>query len=202
MSCKKCQDGTVYTCSNCWGNAEYDYEFRRSFCNTCEILGESYMVMSDKCPDCAQEIDFNSMKEIALKNREFGFNITCMSSKQNDFNKQTTNFFKTPCQPWEHMSSRPQNIIEFEENDWERSIGIGTVTKWNSLFAIDIDGCSDEDFLKIMLAKLGLSSNYEWVTRSGSNNGFHIYLYGDKIKECEANDVVSTFPPKNISKNT
>ena len=52
MSCKKCQDGIVYTCNNCGGQADYDYEFRAAFCDTCEILKEEYTVDSYDCPNC------------------------------------------------------------------------------------------------------------------------------------------------------
>ena len=196
MSCSKCQEGIIYTCTNCWGNADYDYEFSRAFCNTCEILRESYSILSENCENCNSNTELKSLEDIALSYRKFGFNITCMSSKQNDFNRHTTNFFKTPCQPWSHLSNKTQDDIEFASNDWANAIGVGTVTKWNNLFAIDIDGCDDEELLEKMLAKLGLPINYEWVTKSGSKNGFHIYLYGNKIKECEKNEVVSTFPPK------
>jgi DNA polymerase III epsilon subunit-like protein len=196
MSCTNCQEGIVYTCTNCWGPADYDYEFGRAFCNTCEILRENYSVIREDCPNCMQSVDIPNLKEIASKYREFGFNITCISSKLNDFNKHTTNFFKTPCQPWDQMSRTEQNDIGFEKNDWDSAIGLGTVTKWNNLFVIDIDGCNDIDLLEKMLRKLGLPINYEWVVKSGSNNGFHIYLYGGKIRECNQNHVVSTFPPK------
>ena len=46
-----------------------------------------------------------------------------------------------------------------------------------------------------MLKTLGLPVDYEWVVESGSNNGFHIYYYGEKLNECNEKDVVSTFPP-------
>ena len=52
MSCKKCQDGYIYTCGNCGGRADYDYEFRAAFCDTCEILKEKYTVDSYECPEC------------------------------------------------------------------------------------------------------------------------------------------------------
>jgi DNA polymerase III epsilon subunit-like protein len=140
----------------------------------------------------------SNLKDIARNYKAFGFNITCMSSKLNDFNKLTSNFFKTPCQKWEHLSINNQSNLEFEQNDWENAIGVGTVTKWNNLFVIDIDGCNDRDLINEMLQKLGLPVDYEWVVESGSNNGFHIYLYGERLKECKEEDVVSTFPPKSI----
>ena len=43
MECNKCQDGYVYTCTTCFQEAIYDYEFRRAVCNFCEILGDDYL---------------------------------------------------------------------------------------------------------------------------------------------------------------
>ena len=52
MSCKKCQDGHIYKCSNCGASADYDYEFCAAFCDTCEILKEKYTVDSYECLEC------------------------------------------------------------------------------------------------------------------------------------------------------
>jgi DNA polymerase III epsilon subunit-like protein len=52
MNCKKCQDGIIYSCNNCGGKADYDYELGFAFCNTCEILREKYSVYSSECIDC------------------------------------------------------------------------------------------------------------------------------------------------------
>ena len=86
--------------------------------------------------------------------------------------------------------------VEYEDYDWKNSVGIGTFTNWNKLVVIDIDGCNDISFLRKLLRELGLPQDYEWVIESGSKNGYHIYYTGYKIDECEDDDVVSTFPPK------
>ena len=195
MECNKCQDGYVYTCTTCFQEAIYDYEFRRAVCNFCEILGDDYTTMKEECAMCSNISLNTNLKEIAKKYKTFGFNVTCMSSRLNDFNKVTSNFFKTPCQQWEHLSTNKQTDLEFEQNDWNNAIGVGTITRWNKLFVIDIDGCNDKELLEKMLKTLGLPIDYEWVVESGSNNGFHIYYYGEKLNECNEKDVVSTFPP-------
>lgn len=198
MDCNKCQDGYIYTCKSCFQEAIYDSESERGVCNICEILFEEYTIVKENCPLCSNISLDSSLKDIAKKYKSFGFNITCMSSKLNDFNKVTSNFFKTPCQKWEHLYTNKQNDLEFEKNDWDNVIGVGTVTRWNNLVVIDIDGCNSIDLLENMLKTLGLPIDYEWVVESGSNNGFHIYYYGEKLEECNEKDVVSTFPPNNM----
>ena len=38
---------TIYICTNCYGEAEYDVEFENFFCDTCEMLHEKYSVVSN-----------------------------------------------------------------------------------------------------------------------------------------------------------
>ena len=137
-----------------------------------------------------------NLKEIALEYRKFGFQSTCITNKPNEYNKYHRNFFKTPNHSWDNLTDNIQTNSEFENLDWKNAVGIGTVTKWNKLSVIDIDGCSNEKFLHKVLRKLNLPIDYEWVVESGSKNGFHIYYYGKQIKECIEDSVVSTFPPK------
>ena len=61
MSCKKCQDGIVYTCNNCGSQADYDYEFQATFCNTCEMLKEDYDVYSYECSFCNKSNEDNNI---------------------------------------------------------------------------------------------------------------------------------------------
>lgn len=196
MSCKKCQDGYIYTCSNCSTKIFYDYEFGRAFCDTCEMLEDRYMVYKEICPNCINQISTTDLKSIALKYHELGFNTTCITKSENEFNRGTSNFFKTPSHPWDHLSKNEQSLNEIDNFNWKEAVGVGTITKWKKLVAIDLDGCNDNNVLYSILQKLGLPSNYEWVIQSGSKNGFHILILSDKIKECKDDDVVSTFPPK------
>lgn len=137
-----------------------------------------------------------NLKKIADRYRALGFNLTCITNKENEFNRHTRNFFKTPNHLWENLSSENQSNFDFENLDWDIAVGLGTVTKKNQLVVVDIDGCSDRNILNKILLKLNLPIDYEWVVESGSKNGYHIYFYGNKIRECVDDTVVSTFPPK------
>lgn len=197
MNCNKCNNsGTIYSCNGCGGTAYYDDEFLTPICSVCEILGLRYSVTYSECDKCQTDPLKMEIKEVAEMYRRLNFNITTISRKLNDFNKNSSNIFKTPQRNWTTLSSIPQSEAEFDTIDFQDVVGIGTVTKYNDLYVIDIDGCSDLTFLREILEKLGLPQNYEWVVESGSNNGYHIYLYGKKLRECGENDVVSTFPPK------
>jgi DNA polymerase III epsilon subunit-like protein len=205
FSCKFCNDESyIYSCLNCHKPAIYDYEYGFVVCDTCFMLGDEQNTHSERCTHCnIDNINLNKpkigndLKKIALHYHDIGFNVTCITNKINEYNRYTRNFFKTPNHLWNDLSSRKQDLIEIENLDWENSVGLGTVTKWNNLLVIDIDGCHDKNFLLIILQKLGLPSDYEWVVESGSKNGFHIYILGNKIRECIEDHVVSTFPPKN-----
>lgn len=136
------------------------------------------------------------LKALAYKYKDFGFNISCITNKPNEYNANSRSFFKTPSHPWVKLFHSKQNSSEIENFDWNNAVGIGTFTNWNDLVLIDIDGCSEISFLKNILNELGLPEDYEWVVESGSKNGFHIYYSGIQIDECDEDDVVSTFPPK------
>lgn len=136
------------------------------------------------------------LKILANKYREFEFNISCITNQPNEYNVNSRSFFKTPSHPWVKLFRNKQTTSEIESYDWQNSVGIGTFTGLNDLVLIDIDGCSDLNILKRILRHLKLPENYEWVVESGSKNGYHIYYRGNKIDECDDDDVVSTFPPK------
>lgn len=136
------------------------------------------------------------IKAIADKYKDFGFNISCIGKKPNEYNKNARSYFKTPNHPWTMYFNSQQRISNYNMLDWNDSVGVGTFTSWNKLVVIDIDGCNDINFLKKILTELGLPENYEWVVESGSKNGYHIFYYGDKNNECGNDHVVSTYPPR------
>lgn len=57
--------------------------------------------------------------------------------------------------------------------------GMGVVLGHRYLRGIDIDGVSDVTVVLTMLQKLGLSQDYQWVVKSGSGKGYHLYFYCD-----------------------
>ena len=62
---------------------------------------------------------------------------------------------------------------------WKNVTGIGIVLGNRYLRVIDVDGVRDISVVLTMLKKLGLSQNYQWVVKSGSGRGYHIYFYCD-----------------------
>jgi uncharacterized protein (TIGR02145 family) len=125
-----------------------------------------------------------------------GLNVTCIGDTINEHNYYCKNILKSPNHIWKHLFAAKQRETEFKSYDWENATGVGSVTGYNDLRVIDIDGCSDYKLLHEILKILNLPTNYEWVTISGSNNGFHIYINCRKFSYLGDNQVVTTFPPK------
>lgn len=145
------------------------------------------------------------MTEIQLFAKHYlslGLNVTCISNRINEHNFYCRNILKTPNHKWKHFFTQSQLDSEFAAYEWDTATGVGSVTGFNDLRVIDIDGCIDYDFLDKVLKILELPANYEWVTLSGSKNGFHIYINSNKFSYLDDNQVVTTFPPKEEYKNT
>lgn len=138
----------------------------------------------------------SKLKFLAEKYKEFDFNITCITNIPNQYNTNSSSYFKVPSHQWKNLFYSNQSLSDIEKLDWDNSVGLGTVTYNNNLIVIDIDGCCDTIFLKQILKSLGLPTDYHWVVESGSKNGFHIFYYGEKLAECNNGNVVSKFPPK------
>ena len=79
--------------------------------------------------------------------------------------------------------------VEWKTYNWAKATGIGVMSGGNSYRCIDIDGCNSSEFLKKILNALDLDSAYSWVVRTGSNNGFHIWV---KTKELPTNLLMSS----------
>lgn len=133
--------------------------------------------------------------------KKLGFNVTCITNVLTEHNFYNNNILKAPYHKWEHLKKEKQTEVEFDSLNWENATGIGTVAGYENLHVLDIDGCDEYNFIEDLLILLKLPLNYEWVTKSGSGNGFHIYFYSDLIEDLEDNQVTSTFPSnfENIS---
>lgn len=79
--------------------------------------------------------------------------------------------------------------------DWKTAVGVGTVTNYNNLFVVDIDGCNSIKFVHLFLKSLGIVSNYKWVIQSGSLNGYHVYFYALSMPNRFKNFAVTTYLP-------
>lgn len=138
----------------------------------------------------------NDLKEIALKYKKFGFNISCVTNKRNLYNSEFSSIMKTPSHNWKNLSYKHQKRKEWENYDWENAVGIGCFPYWNDIVVINIEGCNDLEFLKEILSCLNLPQDYEWVIKTGSNNGYHIYYEGYKNEDFIDEGKVNTYYPK------
>jgi DNA polymerase III epsilon subunit-like protein len=126
---------------------------------------------------------------------EMGFNITCITNYITEYNFYDANILKGPYHKWEHLKKTKQTKNEINSYDWENSVGIGTIAGYNDLRVLDIDGCSNYEFIEDILIIFGLPKNYEWVVKSGSQDGFHIYFFSHLFFELELDQVASSYPP-------
>lgn len=137
------------------------------------------------------------MSEFKLLGKHFynlGLNVTCISNRLTEHNFYDPNLLKAPYHKWKHLKSSRQKSDEFDNYEWENATGIGTIAGYNNLHILDIDGCSNDEFINDILVILDLPKNYEWVVKSGSQDGYHIYFYSKILGDLEENQVCSTFP--------
>lgn len=81
---------------------------------------------------------------------------------------------KAPAAAWKHLKECPLGSIDLSVfND---SPGLGAVTGINNIRCIDIDNCQDEGFIIDILECLKLPIEYPWIVKSGSSNGYHIWI--------------------------
>ncbi|MHB8579915.1 MAG: PriCT-2 domain-containing protein [Ignavibacteriaceae bacterium] len=103
-------------------------------------------------------------------NTKFGFNVLPVQGKR-------------PTIAWENWQ-----LIEQTENDvaglgWNDGItGIGGICGINDIRNLDFDKVTDPGIVEMFAKRLGLGEIYPWTVKSGSGNGFHIWL---KVSESE-----------------
>lgn len=117
------------------------------------------------------------MKIFANHFYNFGFNITHISETRKEFHHDMQDVLKSPSHKCEDYLENRQQLSELHSFDWKDTSGLGVILGYNNLRALDIDGCDDIETINHFLEILQLPFDYEWVVRSGSNNGFHIIFY-------------------------
>lgn len=117
------------------------------------------------------------MKIFANHFYNFGFNITHISETRKEFHRYMQDVLKSPSHRCEDYLENRQQLSELHSFDWRNASGLGVILGYNNLRALDIDGSDDIETINHFLSILQLPNNYEWVVRSGSNNGFHIIFY-------------------------
>ena len=124
-----------------------------------------------------------------------GLNITCITNYVTENNFYDANILKGPYHEWKHLKNSRQTLEELEGYDWENAVGIGTVSGYENLHVLDIDGCTNYNFIEDLLLILGLPKHYEWVVKTGSLDGYHIYFFSELIEILEKDQVASSYPP-------
>lgn len=123
-----------------------------------------------------------------------GLNITCISNQLTENNFYSPNLLKAANHPWEHLLTERQSQKELDNYNWTYATGLGLIAGFDNLHVLDIDGCSNEEFVNDILLLLGLPKYYEWVVKSGSQDGFHIHFYSDILEEIEIDRMCTTYP--------
>lgn len=124
-----------------------------------------------------------------------GLNITCIANYITENNFYDANILKGPYHKWKHLKHERQSLTELENYDWDNAVGIGTIAGFENLHILDIDGCSNYEFIEDLLIILGLPKSYQWVVKTGSLDGYHIYFFSDIIEVLEEDQVASSYPP-------
>jgi hypothetical protein len=124
-----------------------------------------------------------------------GFNITHIVPKVNQYKENCRNPFKSSTNDRTNLGDLRQDLEDLQTFNWNDAVGIGTVLGFNNLRALDFDGCSNIQFIQTVIEKLNLDKSYEWVVKSGSDNGFHILFYADMHNYLHNNDMTKAFIP-------
>lgn len=148
-------------------------------------------------------LEYNSptdLKKYALIYHEkFDFNISCISSEINQYNRND-NVLKAPNHEWVELQKNRQTKSEINNYDWHKATGLGIILGYNNIRAFDIDCCVDFSLVDIFLKELELPDDYEWVIKSGSEKGFHILFYCDDYEQAhDGYGRVSYMSKKNLN---
>lgn len=130
-----------------------------------------------------------------------GFNITHVIPKINQERGNCNNPFKSSTNDRDELGKLRQRFNDIQNFNWADAVGIGTELGFNNLRALDFDGCNDLDFIIKVLEQLGLPRNYEWLVKSGSNNGFHILFYAEEHNYLFDNSKTKAFVPNTENRN-
>jgi hypothetical protein len=130
-----------------------------------------------------------------------GFNISHVIPKINEERGNCNNPFKSSTNDRGELGKLRQRFSDVQNFNWDDAVGIGTELGFNNLRALDFDGCNDLDFIIKVLEQLGLPRDYEWLVKSGSNNGFHILFYAEEHNYLLDNSKTKAFVPNTDNKH-
>lgn len=87
---------------------------------------------------------------------------------------------KAPKMDWERWQTEIMTLNDIETFNWNRKInGIGAICGIKNLRCLDFDKVKDYQIVKKFVLKLGLSIEYNWVVKSGSGAGYHVWFNCD-----------------------
>lgn len=109
-----------------------------------------------------------NFREIAKDYYElFGFNLLPLENKVPKIN-------------WEKWQAEEMLLGDIDGLGWNANInGIGAISGINKLRCLDFDKVNDYEVVRKFVSKLGLPSEYQWIVKSGSGKGYHIWFYCD-----------------------
>lgn len=83
---------------------------------------------------------------------------------------------KKPAMEWTILQTERQTIEQVQSYNWNNMTGIGIVCGVNGYTCIDIDMAVNDVTRQTVLRELGLEDTYSWQVKSGSGNGYHIWV--------------------------
>lgn len=98
-------------------------------------------------------------------NELFGFNVIPLENK-------------VPKLKWEQWQFNEMQTDEIDGLGWNANTnGIGAISGIKKLRCLDFDKVSNFSIIQEFVRELGLPLEYEWIVKSGSGNGYHIWFY-------------------------
>lgn len=110
-------------------------------------------------------MDFrNNAKDIF---EAFGFNVIPLVNK-------------TSRASWQRWQTEEMTIEDIEKANWNSDTsGIAAISGIKKLRCLDFDKVTNYEIIELFVESLGLPLNYQWIVKSGSHQGYHIWFYCD-----------------------
>lgn len=171
-----------------------DQDFRSaSALNKNQILERRIMPKNERHIGFSEE---SAIIDYAIHYHSLGLNLTCIHKTENKYNEIVKDKLKHPCHRYKFLGREYRQLMEeMLSYPWLSAVGVGTVTGFDDLVVLDIDESNSIELVNLVLKFLELPSNYEWITKSGSGNGYHIYIRTSRPKSLSRIYVVSTYKP-------
>ncbi|MFA6978628.1 MAG: bifunctional DNA primase/polymerase [Ignavibacteriaceae bacterium] len=87
---------------------------------------------------------------------------------------------KTSKVSWQRWQNEEMTIEDIEKANWNSDTnGIGAISGIKKLRCLDFDKVTNVEIIEQFVRSLGLPINYQWIVKSGSHKGYHIWFYCD-----------------------